>query len=188
MKTLIIEGIATSGKTTIIGMLENALIGSRKVKVIPEVDTIMVIEVNTSKQTSINHLKKLIDITYKSSDDIVIFDRLYLTHIFRTNGTIDDFMDIEEMLKQFSPINVYLKVDEKVIADRVKSAAGNRQPEWKQYIKTKGSDYHEIANYYISQQRNQLRLLTDSKIEYKIYDTTNHNYEEIVEDILYSII
>lgn len=169
-------------------MLEKALIGSRKVKVIPEVDTIMVIEGNTSKQTSINHLKKLINITYKSSDDIVIFDRLYLTHIFRTSGTIDDFMDIEEMLKQFSPINVYLKVDEKVIDDRVRLAAQHRRPEWKQYIKTKGSNYHEIADYYISQQRNQLKLLSESKIEYKIYDTTNHNYEEIVEDILDSVI
>lgn len=184
MRTIIIEGIATSGKTTVINLLEKELSTKYKIKIVPEHETITVIEGNTSKKTSAAHLKKLIEKTFNNDYDFVIFDRLYLTHIFRTSSSIDDFLEIEEKIKQFYPITVYLKVNEDVIAERVRLAAEHRHPEWKRYIKTKGSNYAEIADYYIGQQRNQLKLLNNSAIEFKIYDTTNHKYEEIVNDIL----
>jgi hypothetical protein len=41
----------------------------------------------------------------------------------------------------------------------------------------------EIANYYIKQQRSQLELLKESKIPYKIFNTSTHDYEKIAEEI-----
>lgn len=188
MQTLILEGIATSGKSTIINILKKSIPKNKHIKIIPEVNTIMVVADNTNEETSISHLKTLIDKAYEDQCDIVIFDRLYLTHAFRTHSTIQGYNDIEKILKPYSPITIYLKVEEKLIAERVQKASEHRKPEWKEYISTKGKSFQEIADYYIGQQRNQLNLLRDSNLPYKIYDTSNHNYEDISKDILTNLI
>lgn len=187
MQTLVLEGIATSGKSTIIGMLETALSRDKTVKVVPETETIMVMEQNTDAEASKDHLKELIRKAYEKPHDIVIFDRLYLTHIFRTHSTIHDFKEIEEILKAYNPTTIYLKVDEGLIAGRVEKASQHRDSTWKEYISTKGRTFSEIADYYIGQQRNQLKLLAESSLPHKIYDTSDHSYEVIVRGILAGI-
>lgn len=184
MQTLILEGIATSGKSTIIDMLEGTLSKNMVVRVIPEAESIMVIVDNKSKEVSLAHLKTLLPKAYQELCDVVIFDRFYLTHIFRTDSTLQDYKEIEDSLKSYSPITIYLKVNEALIAGRIEKASKHRDAEWNAYISTKGQTFLEIAEYYVGQQRNQLYLLAGSSLPYKIYDTSDHNYEAIVADIL----
>lgn len=184
MKTIILEGIATSGKSTIINKLESAFPESQKVKVVPESETIMAIVDNTDKGAALSHLKSVIEDAYKTPSDVVVFDRLYLTHVFRVGGTMEDFASIEDLLAPHEPITIYLEVDEDAIAERVELASGHRDPSWKDYIQTKGQTFPEIADYYIKQQRNQKQLLNDSKIPYRICNTTSHDYEAVVREIL----
>lgn len=184
MKTIILEGIATSGKSTIINKLKSAFPESQKVKVVPESETIMAIVDNTHKGVALSHLKSVIKDAYKTPSDVVIFDRLYLTHVFRVGGTLNDFASIEDLLTPHEPTTVYLEVDEAAIPHRVEIASRHRDPSWKDYILTKGQTFTEIADYYIKQQRNQKQLLNDSKIPNKTCNTTSHDYETVVRKIL----
>lgn len=184
MHTIILEGIATSGKSTIIKMLESVLSKNLAVKVVPESETTMAIIDNTDRKVAISHLRLVIEEAYETPSDYIIFDRLHLTHAFRVNGAIKDFYVIENMLMSYNPLTVFLEVNEAAIAKRVQLASQHRDPEWKSYILTKGETFTEIAEYYINQQRNQKKLLVDSKIPYKIYNTSSHDYEAIVQDIL----
>lgn len=150
MKTIIFEGIATSGKSTIIQALINLLEPETKLKVVPETETLMSVVDNTEQSVAVAYLTKLIGKVYADDLDIVIFDRLYLTHIFRTHSSIASFRTIEDMLRPFEPQTIFLEVNEGAVADRVIRASEHRDPEWKEYIFTKGQTTEEIADYYIS--------------------------------------
>lgn len=183
MRTVIFEGIATSGKSTIIEQLAVLLGPQSKLKIVLETETLMNIVDNTDKSVSIAYLIKLIDRVYAEDSDIVIFDRLYLTHIFRTHSSMADFKAIEDILRPFMPETVFLEIDEGAIADRVAKASEHRDPKWKEYIFTKGQTIDEVADYYIQQQRNQLQLLQKSTLAYRICNTTYHNYQDVIRQI-----
>lgn len=184
MKTIILEGIATSGKSTIIGKIEQASKNKTLLKVVPEEQTLMAIVDNKDLAISIKYLNNLLPKVYDREYDLVIFDRLHLTHAFRTKSSIEDYASIEEQLMESSPELVFLEVQEHTIAERVKKASQHRDPLWKDYLATKGRDFNEIADYYINQQRKQLELLKRSKIPHKIFDTTSHDYVVVLEHIL----
>jgi thymidylate kinase len=184
MKTIILEGIATSGKSTIIGKIEEASKSEASLKIVPEEQTLMVIVDNKDLAVSISYLNSLLAEVYDREYDLVIFDRLHLTHAFRTNGSIEDYRSIEEQLMENSPEIIFLEVQEHTIAERVKKASEHRDPLWKDYLATKGKDFDEIADYYMNQQRQQMELLKRSKIPYKVFDTTNHDYASVLEHIL----
>ncbi len=183
MRTIILEGIATSGKSTVIDQLSSLLSPDVKLKIVPEAETLMKIVDNTDKYVSIKYLTDLIDRVYSKSFDVVVFDRLYLTHIFRTHSSMADFSVIENMLSKFMPETIFLEVDDAAIAQRVAKASEHREPQWKEYIYTKGQTIDEVADYYIQQQRVQLQNLNASTLPYRIFNTTEHNYKDVIEEI-----
>lgn len=184
MRTLIFEGIATSGKSTIINQLSHELAAHQTIKVVPETETLMKIVDNTDKSVSIAYLSELIERIYREDHDLVLFDRLYLTHVFRTHSSMADYKIIEDMLRPHKPKTIFFEVDENAIADRVAKASEHRDPKWKDYIYTKGTTMEEIADYYIQQQRNQLQILRKSTLPYKIFNTTGHNYDAAAKAIV----
>jgi thymidylate kinase len=182
MKILILEGIATSGKSTITDVIKEQLKGL-SVRSATEEET----HIPIMKQTSELHItffEELIKRLVDDSPDLIIFDRLYLTQAFRAGVSVNDYSDLESLLSKYETVTVFLNVDDSAIAERVTRAAEHRDPSWGEYIKTKGKTPSEIADYYISQQRNQRDLLQASSLPYMVCDTTNHNYEEIVQQIL----
>jgi len=136
---------------------------------------------NTDKQVSIDLLKKVIDKALKAKKDFIIFDRLFFTHIFRTKSSIEDFREIENLIKDQSFL-AFLKIDEENIPERVVYARQHRDKSWNEYVSKKGSD-EEIYQYYINQQRLLLDLLKETSLKYKVYDTTNLNFADISKDI-----
>lgn len=187
MRTLIFEGIATSGKSTIITRLNNELAVHKTVKVVPEAETLMKIVGNTDKSVSIAYLTEVIKDTYRNNYDMVLFDRLHLTHIFRTRSSMADYEIIEDLLRPYVPETIFLEVDEAAVADRVAKASEHRDPKWKDYIYTKGATINKIADYYTRQQRNQLKILRESTLPYRIFNTTAHDYDTIIQAIVNDI-
>ena len=186
MKILIFEGIATSGKTVIIDRLIKALPRTR-IKVIDESKSHLPINTKLNN-THIDFFKKLVtkavDEALKDQDSLLVFDRLYLTQAFRAKAKINDYAKIEEILLPFSPITVLLKVDEDLIGTRVVRAIEHRDPKWGEYVRAKGKTMNESADYYIDQQRALQKLLEQSLIPHKVFDTSDHNYAEIVGKIV----
>lgn len=179
MKVLIFEGIATSGKSTIISGLQKAL-PDLKVVIAGESET----HIPIIKETSDKHIgffKELINRLASEKPDNVIFDRLYLTQAFRAKCNISDYSEIEELLTKYSPLTIFLKVDEDAVEDRISKASEHRGSE---YFRSRGETSGEKAQYYIDQQKYQLELLEHSTLPYEIINTTDHNYEKVVRQVL----
>ena len=181
MNILIFEGIATSGKSTIIENLKQSAKGVVRVASEPETHIPIMHQASDShEQFFINLITKLTE----EKPDLLIFDRLYLTQAFRAHVSLRQYIQVEKLLGQYSARTIFLKVDEAAIEKRILKAAGHREPRWKRYIRTKGDSPVEIAHYYIEQQAGQLKLLEESSLTYSIFDTTNHNYEQATKDII----
>ncbi len=185
MRILIIEGIATSGKSTIIEKLKRAFEDS-ELAIYSESDTHIPI-MDKPSELHIAFFQSLVSNSIKTGAELVIFDRLYLTQAFRANATLDDYKTIEDILMQYSALTMFLKVEENVIAERVRLATLHREESWGEYVKTKGTTFPEIADYYINQQRTQLELLKESRLKYVIFNTSNHEYDQIVQELRKSL-
>lgn len=186
MKILIIEGIATSGKSTIISSLQNEL-SNLNVVVATEEETHVPI-MKKRDELHIQYFLELLDRLIGNRPDLLICDRLYLTQAIRAKVSLSEYREIEDKLLGFDTTTVFLKVQEAAIAERVHQASQHRDSKWREYIKTRGSSLEEIAHYYKEQQSNQLDLLVTSKLPYKIYDTTSHNYTDIAQDIATTLV
>lgn len=183
MKVLIFEGIATSGKSTIIQHLKSKLANDLKIVVADEEET----HVPIMKKTDELHLffyENLIDKLIKAHPDLLILDRLYLTQAFRAKVDLAAYTVVEEKLMPYSPLTVFLKVEPDNIKERVQKAIEHRDAEWGQYVASKGETPEQQALYYIDQQESQLELLKQSTLPYKIFDTTSHNYDKITDEII----
>lgn len=183
MKIIILEGIATSGKTTVIKELSKALIKRKaSFSVMSEVETLLPLLDNKDKRKSIEFLKPILKKAMDKEQDLLIFDRLFFTHIFRTNCVIEDFREIENSIKDKATL-IFLKIDEAKIPERINRARKHRDKDWNNYADKKGSE-SEVNNYYINQQRFLLKLTQDSSLNCKIYDTSNMNFNDIAIDIV----
>ncbi len=182
-KIIILEGIATSGKSTVIKYLSQLLDKSNLTfTIVGEDVTLMPILNNTEKEVSLDLLKRVINNAIQEGKDFIIFDRLFFTHIFRTNSEYGEFRQIEEMI-QNSALLVFLKIDEEKIPVRIEYARQHRDKAWENYIRTKGSD-EEIYQYYIDQQRILEKFINKTSLKYQVYNTTNLEFESIAQDLL----
>jgi thymidylate kinase len=139
--------------------------------------------IDKTKRLHLDFFEDLIKKSLEEPADLVIFDRLYLSQALRAKATVSDYKKIEESLLPFSPLTVYLKVDEASLASRIKSAMKHRDPAWVEYVAARSQASGGAVAYYTNQQRHQVEILKQSKIPYIIYDTTDHNYQEIAEKI-----
>lgn len=182
-KIIIFEGIATSGKSTVIKYLSQLLDKSNQTfTIVGEDITLMPILNNTEREVSLNLLKRVINNTIQKGKDLIIFDRLFFTHIFRTNSEYSQFREIEDMIHS-SALLVLLKIDEEKIPARIEYARHHRDKAWDDYIRTKGSN-EEIYQYYINQQRILEKLINETSLKYQVYNTTNLQFESIAQDLL----
>ena len=111
MKILILEGIATSGKSTITKIIKKQLSGLL-VSAASEKETHIPIMKQT-KELHIAFFKDLIKRLINEKPELIIFDRLYLTQAFRAGVSISEYSELENILSKYDTITVFLKVDEK---------------------------------------------------------------------------
>jgi thymidylate kinase len=183
-KIIIIEGIATSGKTTLKDKLVSFLTASNhKVVVVGEDQTLMPILHNTDKGVALKLLDEVIKSVLATDNEIVIFDRLYFTHIFRTHSTTQDFSQMFDLLLGHQVLIVLLTVEKSSIRNRILMAMEQRGSGWTEFVKKKGTD-DEIAQYYIDQQDKLIDLVEESSLPTAVFNTTSGNYEEIKVEII----
>jgi thymidylate kinase len=183
MKIIILEGIATSGKTTVKNLLISKFEKSgTNFAIIDENETLMPILENTDKKISLKLLTGILNKYFAVEKDVLIFDRLYFTHIFRTASSIKDFAKIENLLSRHNALLVLLIIEEQKISERIKNAMLHRDQKWTNFVREKGNDL-DIEKYYIQQQQFLLELLNQSKLSHIIENSTNGNFEEIAENI-----
>ncbi|HUC89951.1 MAG TPA: hypothetical protein VMR45_04060 [Patescibacteria group bacterium] len=183
MKTLIFEGIATSGKSTITGHLVKSLKDEMRIELATEEQTHIPIMAQRSELNTFFFEDLINELTLKQPD-LLIFDRLYITQAYRAKSDLAEYSAIEDILLPYSPHTIILKVDEDAIPERIKAASEHREEKWLEYLKTKGNNFEEIAHDYIDQQRGLLKLVKQSRLPYKLFDTTSHDYGTITEEIL----
>jgi thymidylate kinase len=183
MKILILEGIATSGKTTVKNNLLKAFVKKGvNFSAVEEDETLMPIRNNQDLVTSIKLLKEVVERVLRESKDFIIFDRLFFTHIFKTKSSIEEFKEIENLVKDKAFL-AFLVIDESKIPERIANARNHRGKGWDEYVSKKGNIV-EINKYYINQQRLLLNLLEETDLNYKIYNTTTLDLDTISNDIL----
>jgi len=188
---LIVEGIATSGKSSLIKEMTH-LLGEDKVRVYSESETHTPI-MDDVNEPHMEFFKSLIEDAQRCKAELVIFDRLHFTQAFRAKVDIAQYREVEGLLLSQPTLVAYLRVDEPAIKERVELSSmlprvglGSEHSgrNWGEYIKTKGQTFDEIAEYYVGQQRDQLELLKQSKLESWIFDTTHNEYKAIADQIV----
>lgn len=183
MRTIIFEGIATSGKTSVEKHL-SVLLESKKMSylLVDEAATLLPILNNKSVEKSLEFLKKSISFAFEQKKDVYIFDRLHLTHSLRTQTDLQAFKEIENELNGHNPIIIFLKIDEDKIPERVSWALNNRAASWIRHAKTYGSN-SQIIEHYIAQQRELQETIGSSLLPSVIIDTSSLNFKGIAETI-----
>ncbi|MBI2676358.1 MAG: hypothetical protein HYX21_00165 [Candidatus Yanofskybacteria bacterium] len=186
-KLLIFEGIASSGKTTIVKELTNKLKENSSVEIIGEGETLMPLVDNISKKTALKFLKEFLDSRVKKiKTSVVIIDRFHFTHAFRTKSSVNDFKSIEGyLLEHYQPFIILLKMDESKIQERIEHARILRGEQW---VKGKSGTLEEKIEYYTNQQRYLLELSRESKLKTVVVDTTVMNWTELADDIVSNIL
>ena len=188
---LIVEGIATSGKSSLIKEIID-LLRKDKVRVYSESETHVPI-MEDRNELHIEFFKDLIEDAEKSEAELVIFDRLHFTQAFRAKVDIVAYAEVEDVLLSQHTLIAYLQVEESAIKERVEFSSKHPRvalssehsgENWGEYIKKKGQSFDEIAAYYAGQQRNQLKLLEQSKLESRIFNTTHHEYKAIANQLI----
>ena len=185
MKVIILEGIATSGKTSVKNELEKIL-KERGVNFtfVGEEETLMPILNNTDSKINCDYLKSILKKYFSNpTSDVIIFDRLYLSLIWRSKGNIKDFDECAELLKDKNAIICFMKIPEEKISERIKLALSHRDEKWIKYVKTKGDTTEKIISYYSNQQKQLLELLKNISIPYQIFDTGDMAFQSIAQKI-----
>ena len=183
MKTIILEGIATSGKSSLIQHLKTTLSDKLNIYVADEEETHVPI-MKKPEELHLSFYEELIDTLTSNKSDLLIIDRLHLTQAFRANTDLTAYLTIENKLKLFDPITIFLKVEPAKIKERIQKAIEHRESRWGEYVLTKGDTPEQQAAYYVDQQESQLELLKQSTLPYKIFDTSEHNYGKITKEII----
>lgn len=183
MQILILEGIATCGKSSLTKSIEElALKQGQSVLAMDEEETMWPLRNTTSQEECISFLKNILDKVLGEEYDLVIFDRFHFSQIFRTKGTVDDFMEIEDMLRPFAQV-IFLKVKESTIPQRIRDTMARRPASWAEYVRKKGTD-EEIDAYYIGQQRMLEGVCKETTLPVVEYDTTDMHFDDIARQVL----
>jgi thymidylate kinase len=182
MKIFIFEGIATSGKSTVISELVKVLPNYLKMRVYTEEFTHKPI-IDKTNELCNEFFAALIEEAMSKDYDVVLFDRLYLTQAYRAKATLDRYADIEMMLYVNQVKTILLELKEDQVADRIANALHHRDPDWGKYVGTKGQTLEEQAEYYIKQQRGLGSLLGFSKLPHETYEVIDQDYEWIVNEL-----
>ncbi|HSX18153.1 MAG TPA: hypothetical protein VLE51_02245 [Candidatus Saccharimonadales bacterium] len=183
MNTLVFEGIATSGKSTVIKQLQSSLEGKLKIRVAGEDETHEPIMSNREELHTDFYLDLLSQFTLKHPD-LLIVDRFYLTQALRAKTNLKPYKKVEAALRPYNPMTIFLTVEPATIAGRIDKTVQHRSPEWESHFASIGGSREEQAIYYIAQQKSLLELLKQSTLPYKIFDTTNYGYESIAKEII----
>ncbi len=170
-KIIIFEGMASSGKTTLVKMLQEGIQDSA---VITEGETLMPIFEEKDPRVAAAHLMGVLQEARDVDSGTVIIDRLHFTQAFRTGSSLRAFRSIEDgLLGAGQPFLVLLTVRDEAILERIKETDEHRAGAW---VKKKQGTYEERAEYYKAQQYVLRQCADESRLPVLVVDTTDKNW------------
>jgi thymidylate kinase len=179
MKILIFEGIATSGKTTVISLLSQQLKNNHfSYKLITEEESLLRENTNNFAET----LSAIIIEVEAKSLDVILFDRFYLSHAFRNHLTAKEIVNIESRLAKHDTKIVFLTIEPSKILSRIENSMELRGTVWSKHVCAKGN-LAEIEHYYCDQQSKLANAVQGSSLPSLIFDTTHNGYKKISDRI-----
>lgn len=182
-KIYIFEGIATSGKSSVIELMKSET-GSTKLLIVLGEEQTHIPIMQLKSELHLDFFKNVLISALSKKPDILLIDRLYLTQAYRSGATLKNYESIETFLQLYDAKTVFLKIDEGKILSRILKAVEHRDSKWGDYIKTRGQSSAKVAAYYLNQQRSLIDLLVGSIIPFEIINATDNDYEEIVSKLI----
>jgi len=182
---IILEGMSAVGKTTIQKELANILqkkhIKYRLVneKEILPPDTFA----NPDPPKSIAFLTNFLH-SCNDKNEVIICDRLHLSHIAITNASDKEMVKIEQELLKCDPLLVLLVIDKQVIKKRLEDSIQYRGPSWVEELTKRGKDRDSSIKWFIGTQKRLQDLYNQSCIPKMLFDTTDSNFSEIANQIV----
>lgn len=183
---IILEGMSTAGKTTIMSGLEKYCkqIGITTLCVREETTVIPLID-NTNIEAAVNHINRKVKDILAANAQLIIIDRFHFSHLIKTDGAVKDFLWAETLLKKHNTLLVFLKINEKHISDRIFGAMNYREPEWGEFIlKRSNGDKNGVIRFYKKRQKDLKAMAKQSVLDKIFINTTNLNYKKNVEIII----
>ncbi|TSC52323.1 MAG: Uncharacterized protein LiPW41_534 [Parcubacteria group bacterium LiPW_41] len=186
MHIIIIEGITTSGKTSVFTNLKRyADEHNIKSVFISEEETTTPYIDSVSLESNKNALNNLVRNALSKKSDLLVFDRLYFAHTFKTGGTTEDFREIEELLNGYDTTMFFLEIPESSIEKRITESMQYRYKGWVDYVMNRaGGDIKKVVSFYTDRQRESKNLFNKSILKKYILDTASQNYVAITREII----
>ncbi|MFA6421844.1 MAG: hypothetical protein WCV92_00335 [Candidatus Buchananbacteria bacterium] len=215
MKGIIIDGVASSGKTMIFQLLQKKLVEFK-----PSTTKLFISEHYTQRMIehlrddgSLNggdikkHIEKIITVLSEfqnmleaskfnnqqaNADSIVVLERFILTHFVSQKNeddfSIDDAKIYFTKLKNFNIKQILLIIPQNKIRERIMSTLNYRNDAWKEYLLSKGSE-DQIIEEYIKWQEKCIKYAGIFKdfIDTEVIEVKENDYDNYVEKILKSL-
>lgn len=211
MKGVIIDGVAASGKTSILKLLQKKIIEEK-----PNISKLFISEHYTQRMLEHlaengklngahvkNHVSDIIralnvfqDMLKKSkfinnpkgAEMVVILERFILTHL--SAAPLEDHYKHEEISKHFQKLSdlgfsqVVLAIPEDKILERIMSTTKYRNDKWKEYLLSKGTE-SQIKEYYENWQKRILNYVNKYKndIQTEIITVVDNDYSAMANMI-----
>lgn len=183
-KIIILEGIATSGKTSVKDELERILTQQGvSFQFVGEEETLMPLLNNRDSKVSSQYLINIVNKYLEVQKDIIVFDRLYLTHVWRCGGDVPAFKEVEKLLLENKTTLIFLEIPEDKVSQRIETALSHRDEKWVTYAKTKGETVGDIVSYYKHQQSDLLEILNTISTQNKVFNTGAMDFKVIAQKI-----
>jgi replication-associated recombination protein RarA len=182
MVVIILEGIATTGKSTLTRILSRlALKKGVNLGIVGEDKTLLpVLGQKLKLRNRVAHVRRIVDSIrlMKPTPSILIVDRLMLTHAVIGKTSLRPYVRIEKALRSVSASIVLLTIPKQKIRSRVTWALKHRDSKWKKHALAKGS-IASIVKYYRAQQSQLLRLADHATLPVHVVDTGNRDFPKI---------
>lgn len=182
---VILEGMSAVGKTTIQKELGNILqkkhikyrlIGEKEI--LPP-DTFA----NPDPQKSVAFLTDFLH-SCNDKNEVIVCDRLHLSHLAITNASTEDMAKIEQELLKYNPLLVLLVINKQVVKKRLENSIQYRGPSWIEELTKRGQDRDSSIKWFIGTQKRLQDLYNQSCLPKVLFDTTDSNFPEIANQII----
>lgn len=176
-KAVIFEGISSSGKTSV-SMNLCRFCDERHIdySFVKEAQTIMPMIDNEDPAEAVRFLAELLEQELSTDKPLHIFDRLHVSHGFKTGNTIAPFSQIESELKRVNALLVVIRVAEEEIESRIREAIKYKDPKWGEYMIRKHGSIEAIGAFLAERQRNIEKMAQESQLDKLVLTINEYDY------------
>ncbi len=185
---IILEGMSASGKTTVMQLLAD-LLKANNIDCLGVDDHQILSRIFTYQNAyeSQKELREFMTKEFTQLNRVVICDRFHISHLVITKATADEFREIEEEIKAYDPLIVFLTIPKDKMKERLLSAKEYRGKEWEDELLRRGSTEDEAIEWFKGTQHKLYALYEQSTLPKVEFDTGSVSFHEIAQRLLEDI-